>query len=148
MRLYGFLAALVVLLGSAAGLLSRSGASDAAAPPYRVSARAYDQLQTGVTSAAQLRALGFDLTQGVRLSYLAMVEQFMPDNSSGFDALDPAVQDCLQTRDRCAGYTFSLAGQANLRAVLVIQSGRLAYKSLTGEVRTSAAARMRASASD
>lgn len=148
MRLYGLIAALVILLGSALGLLARSGASDVPQRPYLVTTRAYDRLRVGVTPVAQLSGLGFDPAQGTRLSYLAMVEQFMPDNSSGFDALDPAVQDCLQTRDRCAGYTFSLAGQANLRAVLVIQSGRLAYKSLTGEVRTSAAARMRASASD
>lgn len=146
MRLYAFIAALVIVLGSAAGLLARSGASDAPVPPYRVTAGAYERLQPGVTPAAQLPDLGFDLAQGTRLSYLAMVEQFVPDNSTGFDALDPSVQDCLQTRERCTGYAFPLAGQSGARAILVIRSGRLAYKSLKGEVRTSAAASMRASA--
>ena len=148
MRLYGFIAALVIVLGSALGLLARSGASEASQQPYLVTARAYERLQAGVTPAAQLPDLGFDLAQGARLSYLAMVEQFMPENSSGFDALDPAVQDCLQTSDRCAGYVFALAGRPGMRAVVVIQAGRVAYKSLTGEVRTSAATPIQAPAQD
>ena len=132
MRLYAIIAALVIVLGSAAGLLARSGASDAPVPPYRVTARAYDSLQPGVTPAAQLPDLGFDLAQGTRLSYLAMVEQFMPANSSGFDALDPSVQDCLRTRDRCTGYAFALAGQPGMRVVVVISAGRVAFKRRDG----------------
>ena len=140
MRFYAILPALVVLLGSAAGLLARSGAGDAPQRPYRLAARAYDRLQIGVTPVSQLSDLGVDLAQGSRLSYLAMVEEFMPANSTGFDAIDPAVQDCLETRDRCAGYSFAVAGQAGTRAVLVIRADHVAYKRLDGEIRTSSIA--------
>ncbi len=146
MRIYGFIAALVILLGAAAGLLARSGASEVPLQPLKVTARAFDSLQVGVTPVSLLQDLGFDLARADRLSYLAMVEQFMPEKSTGFDALDPAVRDCLTARDRCSGYAFPLAGRADAQAVVVIQSGRVAYKHITGEVST--AARMRTLARD
>jgi hypothetical protein len=138
MRVYGFIAALVILLGSALGLLARSGASEARQRPHPVTAHAFDRLQVGVTPAAQLPDLGFDLAQGTRLSYLAMVEQFMPDDSSGFDVIDPAIQDCLQSRDRCAAYAFALTAQPGMRAVVVIVAGRVAYKKLDATALASA----------
>jgi len=140
MRVYGFIAAIVILLGAAAGLLARTGAGEPTVQPYQVTARAYDQLEVGITAAAILPDLGFDLSRADRLSYLAMIEQFMPENSTGFDKLDPAVQDCLTARDRCTGYVFKIAGNPNARAVVVIQSGRVAYKSVTGRLLVSAQA--------
>jgi hypothetical protein len=140
MRIYGFIAAIVILLGAAAGLLARSGASEPAPRPYQVTALAYDRLEAGITDVALLTDLGFDLSRADRLSYLAMIEQFMPENSTGFDRLDPAVQDCLTARDRCTGYVFKIAGNPNARAVVVIQSGRVAYKSVTGRLLVSAEA--------
>ncbi|MEO8895470.1 MAG: hypothetical protein ABI450_06275 [Rhizomicrobium sp.] len=146
MRIYGFIAAIVILLGAAAGLLARSGASEAPPRPYQVSERAYDRLVAGATPVSQLTELGFDLARAERLSYLAMIEQFMPNNSTGFDALDPAVQGCLTARDRCSGYAFRLVGRTDAHAVVVIQSGHVAYKSLSGEIRTSAATSLLSSA--
>ncbi len=143
MRVYGFIAAIVILLGAAAGLLARTGEREPTPQPYQITARAYDQLEAGITAAAILPDLGLDLSRGDRLSYLAMIEQFMPENSTGFDKLDPAVQDCLTTRDRCTGYVFHLAGQPGAQAVLVIQSGRLVYKNVIGGARTSTVAQMR-----
>lgn len=140
MRIYGFIAAIVILLGATAGLLSRAGAPEPSPSPYQVTARAYDRLEAGITPVAQLSDLGFDLSRADRLSYLAMIEQFMPENSTGFDRLDPAVQDCLTSRDRCAGYAFQIAGNPNARAVVVIQSGRVAYKNVTGRFLESASA--------
>ncbi|MBS0280653.1 MAG: hypothetical protein JSR25_05790 [Proteobacteria bacterium] len=134
MRVYAFIAAIVILLGAAAGLLARTGSGEPAAQPYQVTARAYDLLEAGVTAAAILPDLGFDLSRADRLSYLAMIEQFMPENSTGFDRLDPAVQDCLTARDRCTGYVFKIAGNPNARAVVVIQSGHVVYKSVTGRL--------------
>jgi hypothetical protein len=134
MRIYGLIAALVILVGAAIGLLARSGPSDASELPFQVSARAYNRLQAGVTPVTQLQGLGFDLSHATRLSYLAMVEQFLPAESSGFDALDPSVQDCLASRDRCSAYSFPLAGKGDVQVVVVIQSGRVAYKSVTDRV--------------
>jgi len=140
MRVYGFIAAIVILLGAAAGLLARTGDREPTVQPYQVTARAYDQLAAGVTAAAILPDLGFDLSRADRLSYLAMIEQFMPANSTGFDKLDPAVQDCLTARDRCTGYVFKIAGNPNARAVVVIQSGHVVYKSVTGRLLATAQA--------
>lgn len=140
MRVYAFIAAIVILLGAAAGLLARSGDSEPVVQSYQVTARAYDQLEAGVTAAAILPDLGFDLSRAERLSYLAMIEQFMPENSTGFDRLDPAVQDCLTARDRCTGYVFKIAGNPNARAVVVIQSGHVVYKSVTGRLLATAQA--------
>lgn len=140
MRVYAFIAAIVILLGAAAGLLARTGDSEPVVQPYQVTARAYDQLEAGVTAAAILPDLGFDLSRADRLSYLAMIEQFMPENSTGFDRLDPAVQDCLTARDRCTGYVFKIAGNPNARAVVVIQSGHVVYKSVTGRLLATAQA--------
>ena len=138
MRLFALIAALVILLGSAVGFLARSGTREIPASSYRVTAHAYDRLQPGITPVMQLADLGFDLAQGTRLSYLAMVEQFMPEDSSGFDALDPSVQDCLQTRERCTAYTFALTGKPGMRVVIVINAGRVAYKRLVGATLASA----------
>jgi hypothetical protein len=140
MRIFGFVAAIVILLGAAAGLLARAGDPQVPVRPYQVTARAYDRVLVGVTPVSQLPDLGFDLSRADRLSYLAMIEQFMPENSTGFDTLDPAVQGCLTARDRCAGYVFKIAGEANAKAVVVVQSGRVAYKSVTGRLLASAQA--------
>lgn len=140
MRVYGFIAAIVILLGAAAGLLARTGDREPTPQPYQITARAYDQLEAGITAAAILPDLGLDLSRGDRLSYLAMIEQFMPENSTGFDKLDPAVQDCLTARDRCTGYVFKIAGNPNARAVVVIQSGHVVYKSVTGRLLATAQA--------
>jgi len=140
MRIYGFIAAIVILLGAAAGLLARSGTSEAPPRPYQVSERAYDRLEVGITPLSQLQDLGFDLSRAEQLSYLAMIEMFLPENSTGFDALDPAVQDCLTTRERCTAYTFALAGRSGMHAVVVINVGHVAYKSVTGRLLASARA--------
>lgn len=137
MRLYGFIAAMLFVLGVVVGFLAPPNGIHKAPPPapsYQISARAYDRLVAGITATAILPDLGLDLSRADRLSYLAMIKQFMPENSTGFDQLDPAVRDCLAARDRCTGYAFKLAGNPNARAVVVIQSGHVVYKSVTGRL--------------
>jgi len=141
MRLYGFIAAMLFVLGAVVGFLAPPDGLYKTRPPapsYQVTARAYDQLVAGITATAILPDLGLDLSRGDRLSYLVMIKQFLPENSTGFDQLDPAVQDCLAARDRCTGYAFKVAGNPNARAVVVIQSGHVVYKSMTGRLMASA----------
>src|SRR3569833_1462142 len=129
MRLYGFIAAMLFLLGAVVGFLAPPGGiRETPVPSYQISARVYDRLEAGITAAAILPDLGLDLSRADRLSYLAMIKQFLPETSTGFDKLDPAVQDCLTARDRCTGYVFKIAGNPNARAVVVIQSGHVVYK--------------------
>lgn len=131
MRLYGLLIVLVILLGSAAGLMARAG-GDHPARALMVPATAYAQLVPGVTRTDELPKLGFDMERARPLPYLAMVERLMPENSTGFDALDPKVQDCLAARERCTAYLFPMSGRPGQRAMLVIEDGRLAYKTTEG----------------
>lgn len=132
MRAFGIAAFLVVCLGAFIALVARPPMEPPLPRPVQVTRTAYDRLEAGVTPIAQLRGLGFDLSRGDRLSYLAVIEQLMPENSTGFDSLDPGMRVCLEARDRCQGYRFALAGRPGMRAVLVIQAGHVAHKSLEG----------------
>ena len=90
------------------------------------------------------------------LSYLGVIERFMPRDSIGFDKLDPAVQSCIEARDRCTAYVFR-PGQLHqertgeffldllgferttvntgwsAEVVFLVQDGRVAYKVMSGK---------------
>ena len=93
---------------------------------------AYNRIRSGVTPASQLSQLGFNPSTATKLSYLGVVETFMPQDSFGFDALDPAVQACIQAPDHCTAYIFALPHMRDAKVILLIEGGRVAYKSITG----------------
>ena len=90
------------------------------------------------------------------LSYLGVIERFMPRDSIRFDKLDPAVQSCIEARDRCSAYVFR-PGQLHqertgeffldllgferttvdtgwsAEVVFLVQDGRVAYKVMSGK---------------
>jgi len=90
--------------------------------------RAYERVRTGMP-ASQLGTIGFDTAKAQRLSKLALMERFMPKDSMGFDALDPAVQDCYVGAADCNAYIFAAMGA---QAVLLVEGGRVAWKNLSG----------------
>ena len=139
MRLLGLIAALVILFGCVLGFLVRFNAPET--PPRKAQAlsSAYDRLSPGATPASQLKQLGFDTRNATRISELGMIEQFVHGDSVDFDALDAGVKDCLQGRARCDGYIFPLSDMPGTQAVVVTMRDRVAYKTLTGEILTSAA---------
>lgn len=115
-------------------------------------AQAYVRVLPGETRASQLAALGFDTTNAnvQVLSYLGVMERFAAD-SRQFDRLDEALQDCIEARDRCTAMVFKpgdqshgtgmLAsfglGSANAASrdavvTLLVQDGRVAYKTISG----------------
>lgn len=115
-------------------------------------AAAYVRVQPGETRASQLAALGFDTTTAnvQVLSYLGVIERFAGD-SRKFDRLDEALQECIEARDRCTAMVFKpgdqmrgsgmLAsfglGSANAATrdavvTLLVQDGRVAYKTISG----------------
>jgi|SRR5579871_1294663 len=140
MRLLGVIAILAVLLGSLLGLVARSRLPDRPAAKPQILSSAYDRLSPGVTTLAELKRLGFDTGNAQRLSELGMLEMFLRGDSIDFDALDPAIKQCLSGVGRCAGYVFPLADMPGTRAVVVTVRDRVAYKTLTGQILTSAAA--------
>jgi hypothetical protein len=93
---------------------------------------AYGRIRAGVTPAPQLARLGFDTTTATKLSYLGVMEQFMPGDSFSFDTLDPALQTCFEARDHCTAYIFTAPEKPESRIVLLIEGGRVAYKSIAG----------------
>ena len=140
MRSLGLIAALVVLFGCVLGLLVRWGPPETPSRKAQALSSAYDRLSPGATPVSQLKRLGFDTRNATRISELGMIEQFVRGDSVDFDALDASVKDCLLGRTRCDGYVFPLTDMPGTQAVVVIMKGRVAYKTLTGQILTSAAA--------
>jgi hypothetical protein len=116
---------------------------------------AYARIQPGLTRASQLARYGLDTAAANTqvLSYLGVMERFMPRDSVAFDRLDLAVRDCIDARDRCMALvfrasdltraalardflsTFGLGASAAAdtpRVTLLIRHGRVAFKMLSG----------------
>jgi len=130
--------------------------SDAGEPGFRSFheiQQAYSRIEPGVTRASQLSALGFSSASGnmKTLSYLGVIERFMPRDSAHFDAMSPAVKDCIAARNRCSAYVYHPEGEAagtgerllgvlgfaskqsrgvSGELVLLIENGRVAYKAM------------------
>lgn len=128
---------------------------------YKAVQTAYREIKPGATLASDLSRLGFDAARspGVQvLSYLGMIERFMPRSSIRFDKLAPAVQACIDARDRCTAYVFKPQGlhregagslvqdifglrqaSANttwaVEVILLVQDGRVAYKAMADHLR-------------
>ncbi len=72
---------------------------------------AFDQIKPMRTSLREMSRLGFDAqnASNVRvLSYVDIVNHFVPDSSVALDRLDPAVKACIDARANCQGYEFTL----------------------------------------
>lgn len=126
---------------------------------YKAVQTAYREITPGATPASDLSQLGFDATRSPNvevLSYLGVIERFMPRDSIRFDNLAPAVQSCIDARDRCTAYVFRPARLHQERrgsffldvlgfqrqvvnygwsaeVVLLVQDGRVAYKVMSGK---------------
>ena len=118
-----------------------------------------DRVVPGTTTVAQLHALGFDplTTPNVkRMSYLEVIQAFMPNPSMQKGDLDPGVRACIEEHDRCYAYAVT-PGMTNAQrhgnvfadmfgfhqqttttgwrfsAMMVIRDDTVAYKVWSGE---------------
>jgi hypothetical protein len=122
---------------------------------------AYTDIVPGQTREGDLKKLGFDTvtTPNVEvLSYLGVIERFMPSNTMSFDRLAMPVQSCIEAQDHCSAYVFRPAHIESRRmgsifldllgfervtydsgwtaeVVLLMQDGRVAYKLMSGRPR-------------
>jgi hypothetical protein len=122
---------------------------------------AYGNVVPGNTRMSDLPKLGFDTatTPNVEiLSYLGVIERFMPRNTMSFDHLSPQVQACIESQDRCSAFVFHPAHIESRRmgsifldlfgferetldtgwsaeVVLLMQDGHVAYKLMSGRPR-------------
>jgi hypothetical protein len=69
---------------------------------------AYERVQPGHTRVQQLKQIGFDLTEPnvEQLSYLGVMERFMPRANMSADDVAPEVRTCIKSRNRCMAYVF------------------------------------------
>lgn len=119
---------------------------------------AYNTIVPGETQVSDLSNIGFDSATNANveiLSYLGVIERFMPRDSIRFDRLDPAVQGCIEARDRCTAFVFrpqrlEQQRQGNVlldllgfertvvnsgwsaEVTLLVENGRVAYKVMSG----------------
>jgi hypothetical protein len=121
----------------------------------------YTDIVPGQTRLTDLPRLGFDTatTPNVEvLSYLGVIERFMPRSTMSFDHLAPQVQSCIESQDRCSAFVFHPQHVESRRTgnifldllgferqevdtgwsaevVLLMQDGRVAYKLMSGRPR-------------
>ena len=126
---------------------------------YKQVAVAYDHIQPGATRISDLHDIGFDAstTPNVEmLSYLGIIERFMPRDSIRFDHLAKPVRACIEAQERCSAYVFRPSRLEQERTgsvfldlmgferttidrgwaaevVLLMQDGRVAYKVMSGK---------------
>jgi len=120
---------------------------------------AYSNIVPGQTREAELSKLGFDANvqpNAETISYLGVIERFMPRDSIRFDHLAKPVRACIQAQDHCSAYVFRPSRLEQERTgsvfldlmgferttidrgwaaevVLLVQDGRVAYKVMSGK---------------
>jgi len=140
-------------------LPSQSEMGDSKFESYAAVDKAFERISLRQSSVSDLSGLGFDAqhTPNVAvLSYLEIVERFMPNSSMAFDKLDPAVQDCILARSACQGYVFKVDHREFQRSgslfldlfgfehtttetgwtaqvLVLVQDGHVTHKLLSGE---------------
>jgi hypothetical protein len=159
-RIFASLAVTLVLVGCGGlGLLPyQSDIQNSKFHSYKQVSFAYDHVTPGVTRISDLRDIGFDATNTPNvevLSYLGIIERFLPRDSIKYDSLDPAVRSCIDSRDHCTALVFhpqrlhqertgnwfldvlgfertTVNYGWSAEVVLLIQDGRVAYKVMSG----------------
>lgn len=120
---------------------------------------AYASIVPGQTREAELTKLGFDASvqpNTEMISYLGVIERFMPRDSIKFDHLAKPVRTCIEAQERCSAYVFRPSRLEQQRTgsvfldllgferttvdhgwaaevVLLMQDGRVAYKVMSGK---------------
>jgi hypothetical protein len=72
---------------------------------------AYDKVVPHKTTVNELKTMGFDpmTTPNVKiLTYLDLIQRFIPNASITFDDLQPDVRACIESKDCCHAYEMDL----------------------------------------
>ncbi|MEY2408307.1 MAG: hypothetical protein QOF48_977 [Verrucomicrobiota bacterium] len=123
---------------------------------------AFDKIVPHKTTVTDLKALGFDpiSTPNVKiLTYLDLIDRFIPNNSITLKDLQPDVRDCIESKDCCHAYELNLEFSDNKRygnvvldvfgfrkyshitgwtfkALIIVKDDTVAYKLRSGEPNT------------
>jgi len=95
-------------LGGCSGLLPHSQQiSESPWNSFSSAKAAYEKVVPGKTTVKDLKGLGFSPydTPNIRiLTYLDVIDLFVPRNAITLDDLDPAVRSCIAAKSRCLAY--------------------------------------------
>ena len=72
---------------------------------------AFDQIQTNQTTVADLKRMGFDPSASPNvkiLTYVDMIQRFMPNQGIRLEDLHPAVRTCIEAKDRSRAFELIL----------------------------------------
>jgi hypothetical protein len=120
---------------------------------------AYASIVPGETREPELAKLGFNAQAEPNaevISYLGVIERFMPRDSIRFDHLASPVKACIEAQERCSAYVFRPSRLEQQRTgsifldlmgferttvdrgwaaevVVLMQDGRVAYKVMSGK---------------
>src|SRR5258705_13810198 len=78
---------------------------------YEQAQAAFDKIITHQTTVSDLRAMGFDPTNSPNikvLTYLDVIQRFLPNQSVTKADLPPDVRYCLEARDGCRGFELTI----------------------------------------
>ena len=98
---------------------------------------AFDKIIPHKTMVADLKGLGFDpvSTPNVKiLTYLDLINRFLPNNSITLKDLQPDVRDCIESKDCCHAYELQIEISDNKRygSVFLDVFGFRRYSHITG----------------
>lgn len=120
---------------------------------------AFDKIVPHKTSVDELKMLGFDpsSTPNIKiLTYLDLIQRFIPNQSITLDDLQPDVRACIEAKDYCHAYELELDLTKNKRygnlaldvfgfkkktkitgwsfkALIIVKDDRVAYKIRSGQ---------------
>ena len=120
---------------------------------------AFDKVVPHRTTVNELRSMGFDpeSTPNIKiLTYLDLIQRFIPNASIGFEDLQPDVRACIESKDCCHAYEMEIDMTDNKRygnlaldvfgfnrktkttgwrfkALLIVKDDVVAYKIRSGE---------------
>jgi hypothetical protein len=80
-------------------------------PNFDAAKSAFDKVQPGLTTVAELREMGFDPFASANikvLNYLDVTRRFLSSDVIKLADLDPAVRECIGVREACDGYEINL----------------------------------------
>lgn len=152
------LATVLLTSGCAALLPSSKATTKSQWKSYEEAKAAFDQITPSQTTTTNLKALGFDPSSpNVKvLTYLDVIQRFLPNQSITKEDLDGAVRECIEARDGCRALELELnevkgkrLGNVLLdifgfrrkthetgwrfKALLLIRDGLVVYKLSSGE---------------
>lgn len=107
MRIIILLPMLFVLVACSSPLPKAEEVTKSPWGSFKEAMAAYDQIRLDKTTVRELQQLGFDpySTPNVRiLSYLDIIQKFMPTNSVTLEHLPASVRRCLAKQESCRAY--------------------------------------------